>query len=216
MMVRRTRSLLVLSLVLLAAACWAQDAPRRIAGDVVGFENGTLTVRTAAGAEEHVKLLPNARVTMRSKADVDHLATNRYVGVTAAPRADGTLVASEIQVFPESMRGTGEGHRPMEGAYTMTNATVSSVARSAARSTTAEGTIGAMQGGAEPRLTLAYKGGEKTVVVPPDTVVYASDIGDPGQLKPGAHVIVYATTQPDGSLATARVSVGTNGYVPPR
>ena len=41
------------------------------------------------------------------------------------------------------------------------------------------------------------------------------DIGTPSMLVSGAHVVVYATTQTDGSLMTDRVSVGRNGYVPP-
>jgi hypothetical protein len=206
-----------LLLLLVAAMSWAQNAPRRIAGDVVRFEGGTLAVRTAAGGEESVKILDKARITSRTKGDVDQVPVNSFIGVTAAPRADGTLVASEIQIFPESMRGTGEGHRPMEGANTMTNATVTNYARAQARSTTAEGTMGKMvQENAERRMTLTYKGGEKQVVVPPGAVVFVSDIGDTALLKPGAHVVVYATPQADGSLGADRVSVGMNGYVPPR
>ncbi len=42
------------------------------------------------------------------------------------PQADGTQKAVEIHIFPEAMRGTGEGHRPWDlmPNSTMTNATV--------------------------------------------------------------------------------------------
>ena len=213
----RPQSWCGLLLVLLAAVSWAQTPPRRIAGDVVRFDAGMLTVRTAAGGEEQVKLVQSARITTRTKADVDHVQPNNYIGVTAAPRADGVLVASEIQIFPESMRGTGEGHRPMEGANTMTNATVSNYARTQSRSSTSEGTVGKMdQDSAERRMTLTYKGGEKVVVVPAGALVIASGIGEPALLKAGAHVVVYATPQADGTLGSDRVSVGMNGWVPPR
>ena len=39
---------------------------------------------------------------------------------------DGSQKALEVHIFAESMRGTGEGHRPWDGApnSTMTNGTV--------------------------------------------------------------------------------------------
>jgi hypothetical protein len=81
----------------------------------------------------------------------------------------------------------------------MTNATVSDVvAVDAAR-----------------RMTLRYKDGEKVVVVPPDAPIVTFEPGDRAMLVPGAHVILGAARQPDGTLTASRISVGKDGLVPP-
>ena len=143
--------------------------------------------------------------------------------MTAAPQADGTLVASEVQVFPESMRGTGEGHRPMSpdsgasAGATMTNATVASVAGAKAGNTMTNATVSSVAPGERAmRMTLTYKGGEKIVVVPEGILVFMTEVADRSSLVPGAHVVAYVAKQPDGILVAERVSVGKNGYVPPR
>ena len=48
------------------------------------------------------------------------------IGTAAVPRSDGKLTALEVVVFPEAMRGTGEGHYGWDLApeSTMTNAMV--------------------------------------------------------------------------------------------
>jgi len=126
-----------------------------------------------------------------------------------------------VHVFPESMRGTGEGHRPMdtEPGSTMTNATVTNVTaapKSAPRSTMTNATVANVApGGSARKLTLQYKGGEKTVVVGDGVPVVMVEAGDPSMLVPGAHIVVTAAKQLDGTLTTDRISVGKNGIVPP-
>jgi len=65
-------------------------------------------------------------------------------------------------------------------------------------------------------LTLTYKGGEKTVVVPEGAPIVMLEPADRGALVPGAHVIVYAAPQSDGTLSADRVTVGIHGFVPPQ
>ncbi|MEP7205948.1 MAG: DUF5666 domain-containing protein [Casimicrobiaceae bacterium] len=209
--------MLVVSSIMVPVAAWAQNTPRKLTGDVVRLESGVLQIKTASGADTKIKLADRVRISMRSPGDLARVQQGAYVGVTAAPRADGTLVASEVQIFPEALRGTGEGHRPMDAGNTMTNATVSSVGGGAARSTTTDATVAAIgDAKGERTLTVTYQGGQKIIVVPNATFVFATDIGGPENLVAGAHVVVYATTQADGTLATERVSVGKEGYVPPR
>jgi hypothetical protein len=64
-------------------------------------------------------------------------------------------------------------------------------------------------------MTLTYKGGEKTVIVPESVPVVTVEPVERSQLVPGAHVIVYAAPEGDGTLAAQRVSIGLNGSVPP-
>jgi hypothetical protein len=113
------------------------------------------------------------------------------------PQSDGSLRAFEIQLFPESMRGVGEGHRPwdLQPHSTMTNGTV-------------VGTSGRS-------LTLDYQGGEKTVTVPADAPVITYQSGDPSLLVPGAHVIIIGKRSAGGSFAADRIGVGKNGLTPP-
>jgi ribosomal protein L30E len=207
--------------VLLAGAAQAQPQVQKIAGEVVKVEGLKLAVKAGSGQVVEVKLAADARFSGRSLADLAKLTPGAYVGTTAVAQADGTLVAREIHVFPESMRGTSEGHRPMsnEPGSTMTNATITGVGArgTAQRDTMTNATVAGISGAAGNRtLTLAYKGGEKTVVVPDNVPVAMYELADRSALVPGAHVIVYAAAQGDGTLAAERVTVGTHGFVPPQ
>jgi hypothetical protein len=206
--------------VLLAGATQAQPQGQKIAGDIVKIDGARLEVKATSGQVLAVKLADNVRLSARSAADATKLAPGAYVGTTAVPQPDGTLLAREVHVFPESMRGTGEGHRPMdnEPGSTMTNATIASVGSHDAvpRNTTTNATVAGVSGASgSRRMTLAYKGGEKTVVVPEDVPVVMFEPADRSLLVPGAHVIVYGATQADGAVAAERVTVGKNGFIPP-
>jgi hypothetical protein len=61
------------------------------------------------------------KLCRRSKASRDaptigifDIKQGSFVGVTAMPRADGSDSAPEVHIFPEAMRGTGEGHYPWD------------------------------------------------------------------------------------------------------
>ena len=106
-----------------------QQQQQRVRGEIVSLDGDTLAVKTRIGQDVKLKLKPDARVASVDKADLDSIAQGAFVGTTALPQPDGTLRAVEVHVFPESMRGTGEGHRPwdLQPKSTMTNATVSKV-----------------------------------------------------------------------------------------
>jgi hypothetical protein len=118
------------------------------------------------------------------------------------PQPDGTQKALEVHIFPEAMRGTGEGHRPyapVKGG-TMTNGAASG------------GTVTGADGAA---IKVRYKDGEKLIVVPPNTPIVRYEIGSPADLKVGAHVTVLAASKkPDGGYEAARINVGRDGVVP--
>ena len=216
-------AVLTMSWLVAAAPAWPQTAPTRISGDVVLLEGPNLEMRSTAGEKLAIRLSDQLRVSARSRGDPGAIKQGAYVGITAAPQPDQTLLASEVQIFPESMRGTGEGHRPMApepgrpAASTMTNATVSSVSGGKPGNTMTNATVAnAAPGEGALRLTLSYKGGEKTVVVPENATIMVTEIVDRSALVPGVHAVAYVTKQADGTLLSERVSVGKNGYAPPR
>ena len=209
---------MVVIAVLLAGAAQAQSPTRKIAGDVVKVDGDKLEVKSTAGQVVDVKLTDKVRLSARSPTDASKLTRGEFVGATAVPQADGTLRASEVHIFAESMRGTGEGHRPMDNdpGSTMTNATIANVGGAAQRNTMTNATVADVAGtSGERRLILSYKGGEKTIVVPENVPILTVEPADRSLLAPGTHVIVYAAPQADGALAAERVSIGKNGYVPP-
>jgi len=193
---------LIFAIALFTAAGVAAQAPtQRIRGDVAALDGTTLTVKTRSGESLTVKLADNYTVAGLVTVDRTALADGAYVGTAAMPRPDGAQTALEVLVFPESMRGTGEGHGPWDLApgSTMTNATIGRVVKD----------------GTDHRLTLRYKDGEKTVIVPDNVPLVTFEGGDRSLLVPGAHIILTATKQPDGTLTATRVTVGKNGLVPP-
>ena len=208
----------------LAAACLAaapvgaQSQQQRIAGDVERLDGTTLVVHTADGTRT-LKLPDAARVTVRIRADWSEVKPGSFVATTAVPQPDGTLLAKEIRIFEESQRGLGEGHRPMSTpGDTMTNATVASMSAGPARprDTMTNATVAsAGQRGTTHTLKLTYKGGEQTVVIPESVPLMRSQPGDRTLLVPGAHVLLTAHRDTDGSMSVDRVSVGKDGLVPP-
>jgi hypothetical protein len=199
----------------------AQSPVERVRGDVVAFDGQNLKLTTSAGQPLTVKLGSNYTVSARSRADLGSIVNGAFLGTTAVPMPDGTLTALEVHVFPESMRGTGEGHRSMDvmPGSTMTNATVTAVqpaVRAAPASTMTNATVANVaQADQGRKMTLKYPGGEKTIVVPKETPVVMVEPGDKSLLVAGAHVVLSATRQADGTLTADRVTVGKDGLVPP-
>ncbi len=140
-------------------------------------------------------------VVALSKASLADIKQGSYVGVAGMPQADGSQKALEVHIFPEAMRGTGDGHRgwDLQPTSTMTNGNV-------------EQTIASSDGQV---LTLKYKDGEKKIVVPADAPIVVYVPGEKSELRPGASIFIAAATkQPDGTLQAPRVNVG-RGVAPP-
>jgi len=200
-------------------AC-GQPAGERLAGTIAAVQDNDLLISGQTGASAHVRLGRDLRVSVRAPISVSKLEQGMYVAITSTPQADGTLLASEVRVFPESQRGLGEGHRPMasQPGNMMTNATISNIAAagSVPRNSVTNATISsysAASGGR--RLTVSYKDGEKVVLLPDNIPIMATEVGDRASLKPGAHVVAYATRSNDGAWTSERVSVGKGDFVPP-
>ncbi|MGI3900257.1 MAG: hypothetical protein ACRYGP_21185 [Janthinobacterium lividum] len=192
--------MLATALTLIGGAALAQSATR-VRGTVVSLEGTALHLKDRAGTDVTVALTPTYAVTALVPAKLADVTPGSFIGAAADTQADGTLVAKEIHIFPESMRGSGEGHRAFDlgPTSTMTNGTVGNEVKNASGD----------------RLSVAYKGGEKSIVVPKDAPIVMFAPGDRAMLVPGAHVIVQATTAEGGKLTAERVTVGKDGLVPP-
>jgi uncharacterized protein GlcG (DUF336 family) len=135
------------------------------------------------------------------KADGNVLTLKSSDGA-AMPLPDGSQKALEVHIFAEQMRGTGEGHRPYAPVPngTMTNGAVS------------DATVAGVDGST---ILVKYNGGEKKIIVPPNTPIVRYEIGGKADLKPGARVTVNAATKkPDGTLEAARINVVRDSAAP--
>jgi outer membrane lipoprotein SlyB len=214
------RALSIAMLVCVSGLALGQATVQRMRGDVEALQGRELRVKGDSGQVISFRLAATVSITTRSPVKLEAITPGAFIATTAEPQPDGTLVATELRVFPESMRGLGEGHRPMERlpGSTMTNATVTSVAPIAAgaASTMTNATVTDVAGkGTGRRIIVKYKDGEKTVVVDDSASVTRIEDADTSVLVPGAHVSITASKQMDGSLVADRITVGKNGYVPP-
>jgi hypothetical protein len=200
---RPTTTPLLLSLALLIATAHVASAqvPIRVRGAIAKLSGRTLTVVSRDNSTVDVRLADNYTVTGVVKAALGDIKEGAFVGTAALPKGDGTFVAQEVVIFPESARGTGEGHYPwdLSPGSTMTNATVDVL-------------VERVEG---PLLTLKHKGGLVRVIVPNDVPIVTFAAGDRTMLQPGAHVFIPAQQQADGTVTAARVLVGRDGLVPP-
>lgn len=191
--------------VAVGATAFAQAGESvRIRGTITSYAGGVLTVQGAASAYK-VAVPDNVRVTWIEKSDLSKVGPNTYIGTVAVPQADGTLRAVEVQVFPEAMRGVGEGSRPWDSVpnSSMTNATVDTIA---------ETKVDKIDG---RTMSVKYKDGEKKVFVPANVPVITYVPADKAALTVGAHVIIMGTKAADGSYSAPAVNVGRDGLVPP-
>jgi hypothetical protein len=181
----------------------AQKAPvpTRVRGAIEAVDGDMLTVKSRAGEDVKLHMTGDIRIVGIAKISLTDIKVGSFVGTTTVPGPDGMPTAVEVHVFPENMRGTGEGSRPydLKPNSTMTNATVSESVVSNDGHT----------------LLVKYKDGEKKVLVTPETPVVTYVPADKSDLKAGAKVIAFMKQLPDGSFETNRVSVGRDGLTPP-
>jgi hypothetical protein len=198
--IRRGLCAAALTLAMFASA-GAQDT-MRVRGTIERVEGPVYVIKTRDGAELKVALAEPGLVVALVKASMADIKPGLFVGSTGMPQPDGSQKAIEVHIFPEAMRGTGEGHYPwdLQADSTMTNANV-------------EESVAGVDG---QTLTLKYKTGEKKIVVTPQTVIITYMPGDKNELKPGTKIFIGAAKkQADGTLLTPRINYGKDGLTPP-
>jgi hypothetical protein len=199
-----TRQLVAVAMVAassLYAIAQQPPAPSRVRGTIEGIVGDELAVRSRGGEEVKLHMTGDMRVVGIARIPLSDIKVGSFIGTTTVPGPGGTQNAVEVHVFPENMRGTGEGSRPydLRPNSTMTNATVAE----------------SVAGNDGNTLRVTYKNGEKKVVVSPNTPVVTYVPADKSDLKAGAKVIAALKRLPDGSFETDRVSVGRDGLTPP-
>lgn len=193
---------LALAACLFAVTAVAQTAPpTRIRGTIDALSGQTLTVTTRDGSKVDIMLNDPLTVATVKPLTLDDIKEGTYVGIASKTGADGKAEALEVLVFPDAMRGSGEGHYAwdLQPGSMMTNANVSA----------------AVTGKTGRDLTLTYKDGTQQIAVPPSAPIVTFAPATRADLKPGAHVMFGATKNADGKLTASRVTVGTNGVNPP-
>lgn len=180
-----------------------------VRGTIASASDTGLSVTTATGVQQ-VHIVGPLRVYARTPSDLAHVTPNSFVGITSVTQPDGSQQATEIHIFPEELRGTGEGSRLMAqsaggGRNTMTNGAVSPSRMtngSVGASRMTNGAVGSTAGGTT--VTVRYQGGEQTIKIPPGVTVTAITPA-PAKLAVGANVVVLARKDVAGQLSTSAV-----------
>jgi len=191
----------VLALIGFALPAAAQETVR-IRGTIERVEGPVYVVKNRDGAELKLTVTDPPLYVAIVKSTTADIKPGMFVGSTGTTQPDGSQKAIEVHIFPESMRGTGEGHYDwdLKPQTKMTNANV-------------EQTVAGVDG---QLLSVKYKDGEKKLLVTPETAVVTYVTGDKNDLKPGTKIFVGAAKkQADGTLQTPRITYGKDGLTPP-
>jgi hypothetical protein len=189
------------AMALVSSSAFADGTPVRVRGTVVSLDGSKLVVHTKDGSDVTVNLADNFAALAVVKSSMADIKEGTFIGTATVTQPDSSLRSEEVVVFPDKMRGTGEGHYPWDfGAKSMmTNATVAN----------------AVKGVDGQTVTVTYKGGEKKIDIPANVPVVALVPGSKDEIKPGAIVFAPTMKQADGSLNGGAVLYGKDGVTPP-
>ena len=202
------RHVLTGALALTAAPALAQapagppsGPPTRIRGTIVSVAGNVMKVKSRDDRVLDVELLPSLTVVSLKKVELSSIKDTDFVGIASRTGADGKMTAIEVLVFPEAMRGTGEGSYPwdLEPGSTMTNGTV-------------KGAVTAANG---RELTVAYKDQSNKITVLPNAPVVTFQSADRADLLAGKKIFAVSPANPEGTLKIGRVTVEKDGVPPP-
>jgi hypothetical protein len=186
---------------LVSASAFADGTPQRVRGSVVSLDGSKLVVHAKDGSDVTVTLADNFAALAVVKSSMADIKEGTFIGTATVTQPDSSLRSQEVVVFPDKMRGTGEGHYPWDlgSKSMMTNATVSNAVKSVEGQT----------------VTVTYKGGEKKIDIPANVPVVALVPGSKDEIKPGAIVFVPGQRQADGTVTGGAVLYGKDGVIPP-
>jgi hypothetical protein len=199
-MIHRILAAVSFGLICTALPASAQETVR-IRGTIERIEGPVYVVKTRDGAELKLTVTDNPLFVVIVPSTMADIKQGMFVGSAGMMQPDGVQKAIEVHIFPESMRGTGEGHYDWDllPKSKMTNANVEQAVKSV------DGQV----------LSVKYKDGEKKLLVTPETVVVTYEIGKKEEVQPGTKIFVAAAKkQPDGTLQAPRITYGRNGMGP--
>jgi hypothetical protein len=203
----RALSLLIVAVVgLVALPAVAQNPPPanppvRIRGTIAKLDGHNLVIKSRDGTEMTVTLADNVQVAYLVKKSMADIKTGDYLASTGIKGTDGKIHAIEVRIFPEALRGAGEGQYPwdLKPDTVMTNATAGTITKSG------DGNV----------VSVTYKGNTSDYTIDADTPIFTYAQGDTSLLVPGAAVFIVAPKKDDGSITAARVTVEKDGVKPP-
>lgn len=227
---KRTLGLMLAIVTAFATTATLAAQDERVRGAIDSIDDGSLTIKSRAGENVKVMLGSDTVYLHVVKSSLAKVKKDSFIG-TATKNAGDSLVALEVVIFPESMRGTGEGHYAWDKlpdptqsggsmvSSSMTNGNVAGASASGGEKRVASTMTNAnvestnSQSGAK-EITVSYKGGQKKITVPPTAPIVVFQPADKSALKQGAKVFIIAATD-SGKLTAAMVAVGKNGVTPP-
>jgi len=177
-----------------------RGGPPRMSGTITAVDGDTITVNSAEAGSVDLRLTPESRIMFRKPTTVASINSESYIGCAAVEQEDGSLVANSCHIFPEQMRGSGEGHRPMGApATSMTNGSVTTMTNG-----TVEGEVGSAS---SVELTVAFNGEAKNIRVTPETVVTQIVPAGKDALVVGASVNGAVRQADDGSAEIVFINI---------
>lgn len=180
----------------------AAAAPSMVRGAITSVSTTELVVKSDSGADT-IKLAAPVNVYGRAKADLSIVKPNTFIGVTSVKQSDGSERATEIHVFPEELRGLGEGSRMMTQNAAPGSRMTNGTANPSSGSRMSNGNIASTNGN---NMVVQYAGGSQTITVPPNTPV--TELKPLGRaLAVGDQVVVLTTKSADGSLSSNKILV---------
>ncbi|MDF2114126.1 hypothetical protein PY365_00965 [Roseiarcaceae bacterium H3SJ34-1] len=159
-----------------------------ISGTVSRVDDTSVAITIDSGAVESYALAPKLVVLQNKSASLADIKPNDFVASAAVPHEDGKLHSTELRIFPEALRGLGEGQRPMNDArgQTMTNATVT----------------GAVIAGGSNTIKVKFAGGESELVLDPGVPVTRIDAADKSMVTNGVQIRAQGVRGADGPVIT--------------
>jgi hypothetical protein len=174
------------------------NAAAMVRGVVSDVTSSSLVIKTDTGSVT-LALAGPPEVFDREPGSLSDVADNAFVGVTSVKQSDGKEQATEIHVFPEDLRGLGEGSRMMEPSANRTGSRMTNGSVQASRMS--NGTVSSANGGT---IVVTYAGGSQTIDVPPSTPV--SVIKETSkQPAAGDQVVVMPKRGDHGALTASSV-----------
>ncbi len=190
--------LLLAALVVLCAPDGAQTNVR-IRGTIVMADGDMLMLKSRDGQDLHLQIAPNATVAVAKPIKFEDIKQGDYVGATTKNGAGGEMVALEVHYLPPTVP-PGQSPWDLQPGTTMTNANVAAI----------------VQQTGKRELTLKYKDGQQTILVPEGTPLVRAVPGERADLKAGEYVFVAAQSGADGALTALRIQVSKDGVKPPQ